>query len=181
MFQSQGQRNNGRKGNYVISNCSKCNVHVYTRICSKSQYICFCMCICLLLLSLTLFACHFLPHCKVSEGIACISACVTYFVHQSASVSLLFHLLKLFAFRDQHNYFLDQTIADDLRLVTCDVVCLSVFWSVSSKDIHSIYALYFRGTWNSSCYRSGIARERGRGGRLENIKIPESYQIYVRK
>lgn len=48
---------------------------------------------CLLILSVTLFECHFVSPCEVSEGSVCVSACVSsYFVDLSASVSLIIHL-----------------------------------------------------------------------------------------
>ena len=42
----------------------------------------------LLFLPVTLFMCHFVHPCKVSEGIVCLSARASSFIHLSASFSL---------------------------------------------------------------------------------------------
>ena len=51
------------------------------------------MYITVLLLSMSLFVCHFVPPCEVSEGTVRISACVSsYFTYLSTFVSLNIYL-----------------------------------------------------------------------------------------
>ena len=67
-------------------------------------------------LSMALFVCHFIPYCKVGESI----------------VSL--HLRQFFCPHICLNCFM----ADDLGFATSFVVCLSVYFFVSLKDLHLI-------------------------------------------
>ena len=55
---------------------------------------------------MTLFVCHFLPPCKIIDGIMCLCAYAGYFVHQSASF-----LVCRFTFIEKSN---------------CDITCTSV-------------------------------------------------------
>ena len=146
--------------------------HIY--ICCKLHYIRFRIYTCLLLLSMNLFVCHFIPPSEISEGIVCVSACVNIYLSICLSVYLSICLLDWsFTFTEKSDCDKAKQVLSMISItsilveltqiigwyVNSSVVGLSVFLSVSSKDMrftskwYYVYISHFRrGTWCSSHY-----------------------------
>ena len=103
-----------------LENCSIPHAYLHLII-IKCVFACTC---CLLLLYMTLFVCHFVPPCEVSEGIVCVSVPLAVVICLSVCLCLIIHLhweiwfwqVKPFSFYDLYNHNHSQKIADDLIL-----------------------------------------------------------------
>ena len=118
--------------------------------------------------------CHFIPPSEISEGIVCVSACVNIFLSICLSVYFSICLLDWsFTFTEKSDcdkakqvlsmISITSILVELTQIIGCyvnsSVVGLSVFLSVSSKDMrftskwYYVYISHFRrGTWRSSHY-----------------------------
>lgn len=141
----------------------KSYVRFHYECCSKSYYFHFRLYFYFFLCLWHYLCATFIPPCKVDKGIVCVSPCISFFVHMSASFSMTIHLhwetyrwhqiysqVKTPAFCDWYNYNLSQT---------CRWFCPYV-WKIYIQIImvHHLAS----SQWKLEFQLSGVPNKRGR-------------------